>query len=49
MDTKSSKYEMGTYKKNKVGPVSELIRECSPKSLKDWEEYYFKNVYSGTI
>jgi hypothetical protein len=36
----------GLTKKNKVGPVSELIRECSPKSLKDWEEYYFKNVYS---
>jgi len=36
----------GLTKKNKVGPVSELIRKCSPKSLKEWEEYYFKNVYS---
>ncbi len=36
----------GMTKKNKVGPVSELIRKCSPKSLKEWEEYYFKNVYS---
>lgn len=36
----------GLTKKNKVGPVSELIRKCSPKCLKDWEEYYFKNVYS---
>ncbi len=36
----------GLTKKNKVGPVSELIRKCSPKSLKDWEEYYYKNVYS---
>ncbi|HOO15081.1 MAG TPA: MjaI family restriction endonuclease [Candidatus Marinimicrobia bacterium] len=34
----------GLTKKNKVGPVSELIRKCSPKSLKDWEEYYYKNV-----
>jgi hypothetical protein len=29
-----------------VGKVSEEIRKCSPKSLKDWEEYYYKNVYS---
>ena len=36
----------GLTKKNKVGPVSEFIRKCSSKSLKDWEEYYYKNVYS---
>lgn len=36
----------GLTKKNKVGPVSELIRKCPPKLLKDWEEYYYKNVYS---
>jgi len=36
----------GLTKKNKVGPVSELIRKCSPKSLKDWAEYYYKNVYT---
>jgi len=36
----------GLTKKNKVGPVSELIRKCSPKSLNDWEVYYYKNVYS---
>ncbi len=35
----------GLTKKNKVGPVSELIRKCSPKSLKNWEGYYYKNVY----
>lgn len=28
-----------------VGKVSEEIRKCEPKSLKDWEEYYYKNVY----
>lgn len=28
-----------------VGKVSEEIRKCAPKSLKDWEEYYYKNVY----
>lgn len=36
----------GLTKKNRVGPVSELIRKCSPKSSKDWEGYYYKNVYS---
>jgi len=35
----------GLTKKNKVGPVSELIRKCSPKSQKEWEEFYYKNVY----
>jgi len=35
----------GLTKKNKVGPGSELIRKCAPKSLKDWEEYYYNNVY----
>lgn len=35
----------GLTKKSKVGPVSELIRKCSPKSLKEWEEYYYKNAY----
>jgi len=36
----------GLTKKTRVGPVSELIRKCSPKSIKEWESYYFKNVYS---
>jgi hypothetical protein len=31
------------FKKN-VGPTSESIRKCSPKSLEEWREYYFKNV-----
>ncbi len=35
----------GLTKKNKVGPVSELIRKCFPKSLSDWESYYYQNVY----
>lgn len=35
----------GLTKKSKVGPVAELIRKCSPKTLKDWENYYLKNVY----
>jgi len=35
----------GLNKKREVGPVSELIRKCSPKSLEDWEAYYYKNAY----
>ena len=33
------------FKKN-VGPTSESIRKCSPKTLEEWREYYFKNVKS---
>lgn len=36
----------GLTKKNKVGAVSDEIRNCAPKSLKEWAEYYYKNVYS---
>lgn len=35
----------GLTKKNKVGPVSELIRKYSPKSVRGWEEYYYSNVH----
>ncbi len=35
----------GLTKKNKVGPVAEIIRKLSPKTLKEWECYYFKNAY----
>lgn len=30
--------------KRNVGAVSEEIRKCEPKNIKEWEEYYFKNV-----
>jgi len=30
--------------KRNVGAVSEAIRGCSPKSIEEWGEYYFKNV-----
>ena len=30
--------------KRNVGATSEAIRKCSPKSLKEWQDYYFKNV-----
>jgi len=35
----------GLTKKSKVGAVSEAIRLCGPKSLSDWEKYYFDNIY----
>lgn len=27
-----------------VGPTSQLVRKCSPKSFKQWEQYYFDNA-----
>ncbi len=30
--------------KRNVGPTSESIRKCAPKSKDDWETYYFANV-----
>jgi len=30
--------------KRNVGAVSEEIRKCSPKTLEEWESYYFRNV-----
>lgn len=35
----------GLNKKRSVGPVSDLIRKCTPKKLKDWEMYYYNNVH----
>lgn len=32
--------------KRNVGAVSESIRQCQPKSLEDWQEYYYANVRS---
>jgi len=30
--------------KRNVGPTSESIRKCAPKTLEEWREYYFNNV-----
>lgn len=30
--------------KRNVGPTSESIRQCAPKTIEEWREYYFKNV-----
>ncbi len=34
----------GFNKKNSVGPVSQWIRECSPKTVNDWEQFYYKKL-----
>lgn len=31
---------------NKVGAVMALIRECQPKSIEEWENWYFENAYT---
>jgi hypothetical protein len=33
--------------KRNVGPTSESIRKCSPKNIKEWQEYYFTKVKSN--
>uniref|UniRef100_B3EJW3 Conserved hypothetical cytosolic protein n=1 Tax=Chlorobium phaeobacteroides (strain BS1) TaxID=331678 RepID=B3EJW3_CHLPB len=30
--------------KRNVGPTSESIRKCAPKTLDEWRKYYFANV-----
>lgn len=32
--------------KRNVGAVSEAIRKCSPKTVEQWEEYYYSNIRS---
>lgn len=32
--------------KRNVGPTSESIRHCEPKTVDEWREYYFEKVYS---
>ncbi|HYM94280.1 MAG TPA: MjaI family restriction endonuclease [Chitinophagaceae bacterium] len=32
--------------KRNVGPTSESIRKCAPKTIDEWREYYFQNVKS---
>jgi hypothetical protein len=34
----------GLNKKDSVGPVSLWIRECSPKRIEDWEQFYYEKL-----
>ena len=36
----------GLQKKRMVGAVSDEIRKCSPRTVEDWERYYYEKVYS---
>ncbi|HRK83786.1 MAG TPA: MjaI family restriction endonuclease [Saprospiraceae bacterium] len=31
---------------NKVGAVMALIRQCQPKTIEEWETWYFENAYT---
>lgn len=33
---------------NKVGAVMSLIRECQPKTLEEWEKWYFENAFTDS-
>ncbi len=35
----------GLTRKKQVGAVAEEIRKCSPKNIKEWEDYYYTNIY----
>jgi hypothetical protein len=44
-------YTSNTYqltRPGKVDAVMVLIRECQPKALKEWEDYYFKKAFTKT-
>ncbi len=44
-------YASNTYqltRPSKVGEVMSLIRECQPKTLEEWEQFYFKRAYTKT-
>ena len=34
----------GLNKKRSVGPTSDSIRQCSPRDLDEWKNYYYSNV-----
>ncbi|HOJ88331.1 MAG TPA: MjaI family restriction endonuclease [Pseudothermotoga sp.] len=34
----------GLNKASSVGPVSQWIRECNPRNVQDWEEYYYEKL-----
>lgn len=44
LNSAMNRYQLN-FKRN-VGPTSESIRKCSPKTLDEWREYYYANVRS---
>jgi len=43
LNSAMNRYQLN-FKRN-VGPVSEHIRKCAPKTVEEWQRYYFANVY----
>ena len=43
-------YTMNRWKlnqKSNVGPTSDSVRLCNPKTCEEWQNYYFRNVRSS--
>ncbi|MBI4210739.1 MAG: MjaI family restriction endonuclease [Candidatus Diapherotrites archaeon] len=40
----SANMRWGLQRKKQVGAVSEEIRKCAPKTVQQWEQYYYKNI-----
>lgn len=38
----------GFTKTNKVGEVMAMIRQCQPRTFREWEDWYFKNAFTNT-
>ncbi len=36
----------GLTRPNKVGPVMELIRKCQPRTIEDWEHFYWEHAFT---
>lgn len=48
MDTEQRNESVSAQLQRNVGPVSEHIRKCAPKTFEEWQTYYFANVYPQT-
>lgn len=46
LNSAMNRYQLN-FKRN-VGATSESIRKCAPKTLKEWQDYYYANVRSET-
>lgn len=44
LNSAMNRYQLN-FKRN-VGATSESIRKCAPKTLEEWQNYYYNNVRS---
>lgn len=42
MDFIMNRFQLN-FKRN-VGPTSESIRKCAPKTIEEWKDYYFSKI-----